>query len=246
MNEELLKLYNEYWPTLVSNAALLSDESDKRQPSHPLLIKVNEKYENAKIKVMIVGQETDGWCESMIGSERSPDGIANIYFNYFYETTKKAAKAKNKRPFWNKSNFKYFKDGLEKELGSDNVGFIWNNLSKIGKNSRGATTKKINKLEGESFSVHIQELDILKPDVIIFNTGSDRDYLLKQRFNVTLSNTHYADTKKEVAKVGFSGKHEKIISFRTFHPNARAYVKTRRARNTYIIEQVIESIKMIG
>ena len=63
---------------------------------------------------------------------------------------------------------------------------------------------------------------------------------------VTLSNTHYADTKKEVAKVGFSGKHEKIISFRTFHPNARAYVKTRRARNTYIIEQVIESIKMIG
>jgi len=235
MNERLLSLYEDFWPELVLNVNQLDIANTKLQPAHPLLIKVTDQYKEAKIKVMVVGQETDGWHKSFLGSQALPSELTELYHHYFVSTSK----SKNNRPFWNRANFKYFQERLEKSLGKENIGFVWNNLAKIGKNSRGGVTKTIHELEDTVFNVHQQELKILKPDVVIFNTGCDRDNILRQRYGVTLSNTEYAKSCRELAQVSFSETSSDILSFRTFHPNARTHKKSRKVRNTFIAEQII-------
>ncbi|TPH15862.1 hypothetical protein [Litorilituus lipolyticus] len=246
MNEQLTNLYKAHWTTLLSNAAVLNNKNSKLQPSYPLLIKVNEKYENAKIKVMVVGQETDKWHGLLVKNNLSIDDLMNCYLRYFQNVLIGKHKEINRRAFWNRKNFKYFKGRLEREFGKENIGFVWSNLSKIGKNSRGKVTEEINHLETESFSVHLQEIEILKPDIIIFNTGNNRDHLLKERFEVNLLYAGYSTSKKEIAQVLFPEQYHHIISYRTFHPNARIHGKTRKDRNRYIADQIIKNFNNLN
>ena len=56
MNQELENLYRSKWDSLLEVASGLPSKA-----SNPLLIKVDQTYIDSDIKVMIVGQETDGW-----------------------------------------------------------------------------------------------------------------------------------------------------------------------------------------
>ena len=100
LNDQLTELYSKNWSVLEMQAKSISNIT------HPLLIKVNEeKYLGSDIKVMIFGQETDGW-HGKFPREEDPSTVERImcgYESYFY-----GEKNKSKRPFWNKRNFKYF------------------------------------------------------------------------------------------------------------------------------------------
>ena len=185
INNKLKKLYNKKWEQLIENGKDLSAAS-------PLLIKIDEKaYKKADIKVIIFGQETYKW-NGEIGS-KCIDFLMNDYkavlhndqkyfdknSNYANDDYSRAVgkhkkkgriKRKNDRSFWNKNNFKFFKEKIK--LEGKNIEFLWNNLAKIGKaNSKGKQTEAIKELEKNYFQVFEQELKILKPDVIIFRTG---------------------------------------------------------------------------
>ena len=107
LNDQLTELYSKNWSVLEMQAKSISNIT------HPLLIKVNEeKYLGSDIKVMIFGQETDGW-HGKFPREEDPSTVERImcgYESYFY-----GEKNKSKRPFWNKRNFKYFENN---QLGS--------------------------------------------------------------------------------------------------------------------------------
>jgi len=64
MNKALEQLYRGKWNNLIEN-------SKELRTAYPLLIKVNEDYVNADIRVMIVGQETDGWIGELQKCEKS-------------------------------------------------------------------------------------------------------------------------------------------------------------------------------
>jgi len=206
MNENLKELYENKWNDLLLNAK----ETDA---THPLLIKVDNRYENADIKVMIVGQETDGWCGSLEDKKRDVQSVQNTYFNYLYKNNKKY-----NRPFWNRNNFRYFKEEITKMFPEKEVAFIWNNISKIGKNSRGEPTKKIENLEKKYFDVFEEELKILNPDIIIFRTGSRKIPIEHKRLKPIKDKP-----VSEVELINYSN----TIAVRTYHPNARVSEKKR-------------------
>ena len=72
MNQELKALYSHKWNNLIAN----SKDTDA---TYPLLIKVNEEYQNADIKVMIVGQETDGWCGVLEEHKMDVESVQETY-----------------------------------------------------------------------------------------------------------------------------------------------------------------------
>lgn len=200
MNKALEQLYRGKWNNLIEN-------SKELRTAYPLLIKVNEDYVNADIRVMIVGQETDGWIGELQKCEKSIAEAQEEYFKYFYKS-----KNKNRRPFWNRKNFRYFKEELVKRWPNKKVGFVWNNVHKIGKISRGKPTPRIIELERRYFDVFGSELDILAPNIIIFASG-DRCIPVKH-LKVKPVN------KDPVSKVHLLDFPD-IFAVRTYHPNAQ-------------------------
>ena len=80
INNQLKELYSGNWGELESEAKGISNIT------HPLLIKVDETiFCNSDIKVVIFGQETDGW-QGKFPNEDSPlsvDGLMDKYQKYY-------------------------------------------------------------------------------------------------------------------------------------------------------------------
>lgn len=223
INDELKDLYEKHWSKLIEEA-----QSREIKSSCPLLIKVDSEYENADIKIMIVGQETDGWFK--LGSEKTKlfEVIRKRYYEYFYQPRDGKGRFLNrkpywnKRPFWNQKNFLFFETQLTKyfegETKDRKVAFLWNNISKIGKVGRGKPGKEITKLERECFNVIAEEFEILKPDVVIFTTGK-RDLHIKHHFG-SKSEFIPIDTANLIAEVKLE-EFPEICAIRVPHPNRR-------------------------
>jgi len=202
MNEKLKELYENKWDNLILNAK-------NTDATYPLLIKVDDKYQNSDIKVMIVGQETDGWCGVLEDNKRDIVSVQDTYFNYLYKS-----KDKYNRPFWNRKNFRYFEEELIKIFSTKDkqVAFIWNNISKIGKNSSGKPTQEIENLEKEYFNLFEEELEILNPDIIIFTIGNRKIPIKHKKIKLI--------KEEPVSEVELEN-YPNIIAVRTYHPNAR-------------------------
>lgn len=225
LNDQLAELYSKNWSELEMKAKSTANIT------HPLLIKVNEeKYLESDIKVMIFGQETDGW-HGEFPREENPSTVERLmsaYESYYY-----GVKNKSKRPFWNNRNFKYFENKITKHFKekNKNVAFLWNNISKIGKTSRGRATGNIRELELKYLKVIEDEIEILKPDIVIFSTGVSRDKHIEDAFgreNVEFefpklffngTNSFY-ETKDMIVKVQLTS-FPNICAVRIEHPNRR-------------------------
>lgn len=230
MNKKLEELYKSKWNDLLENVS-------GTKAAHPLLIKVKDEYKDADIKVMIVGQETDGWHGLFEENKKDVNALMDDYYNYFYNivisgtSLAKRLKNKSKRPFWNRKNFKYFEEELPKIYNGKKVAFVWNNISKIGKCTRGKPTEKIQKLEKKYFDqVFEKELEILEPNIVIFVTGNRP---------ISISHEQLKPIKlKQVSEVNFTGQFSNIIAFRTYHPNARI-----EGGKKHLKKDIIELIK---
>ncbi len=239
MNTELRELYEKNWSKLIHAIDSLDVKA-----ANPLLIKVHEDYVQSDVKVMIVGQETDGWFGELNQKERNIDDLMTGYFNYFYQKTD-SGKRRGKRAFWNKKNYKYFEDDISRYFRKRNlkVAFLWNNISKIGNIGSGKPKKEIRALERNYFNVLKNEFNILKPDIVLFTTGSSRDSFIKHHFGsdvkfspklCLINNTQSQDTLNLIAEVSFP-EFDNICSVRIEHPN-------RRTLNNSITASVIKEI----
>ncbi len=200
MNKALEDLYRVRWNDLIEHSGNIN-------AAYPLLIKVNADYQSADLRVMIVGQETDGWIGQLHSNDKSVAEIQEEYFKYLYSN-----KDKIRRPFWNRKNFRYYREQLSKRYPNKKIELIWNNVHKIGKTSRGKPTAGIMELEKRYFQVFGSELDILSPDIIIFLTGDRR---IPAR-HLEIHTVH----KEPVCQVALTD-YPDIFAVRTYHPNAK-------------------------
>lgn len=105
INNQLYQLYKSKWTELTECCSQLNPTNKKQSAAHPLFIKVGDEYEIAKYKVMIVGQETDGWIGDFSSNEKRKtlDFILNDYCSYLYGhkeyLSSARLKKKNQRPF---------------------------------------------------------------------------------------------------------------------------------------------------
>lgn len=180
INKQLKELYESCWKDLNQYGKKISSI----KPANPLLLKIiEEEYEQADLKVMIFGQETWGWHEFSTSIEEGMNRYENFFVTNFTQGKKKGAF---------RQAFNYFKTELNNHFKDKKIYYVWNNISKIGRNDKktGVTTD-IRNLERNHFNVIAKEVSILKPDIIIFLTGNRDDDI---RFNfpgAEFENIHY-------------------------------------------------------
>lgn len=214
LNDRLVNLYGSKLPALYAAVKPLFEDPNAVKPALPLLIELNddESYENADIRVMIFGRETNNWndkkersqcpfgtynfaCTSYddylneirgkhINGEPEIYGICDIYHSYCYENN-----GVGKTPFTRKQSL--LMDMLRGRMEDKSIQCVWNNISKIGcggkdfGNSCAKPTQEIRDIEQRYFNVIQEEIDILNPDIILFLTGYGADEDIKEKFNIT-------------------------------------------------------------
>jgi hypothetical protein len=163
MNKALSTLYHSKWSGLTSALKpIIADNTLDIKPANPLLLYVDdeEDYRSADIRLMIFGQETNGWYEKADGTI---DDIQNLYDGFF-----------NKEECWNYGG--QFWNGLSRFLSSLQAKFpdkktrmIWNNVVKIGKHGdKGFPPDYVYEIERESFHVIPNEIEILQQMLFCF------------------------------------------------------------------------------
>lgn len=242
INQKLAQLYEEYF---VNNQIMV--DGDMAEFSTPFLLKVSESYEDAKQKVMIVGQETFTWYGKYgeFLSQKDPIGYAQSQYSQFVESESHNYNS----PFWNY---------LNKLFENTNVEWIWNNAFKmetveylsnekfLGKKVSLSVLSKskhykyfIDKIKSLQRDIFIKELEILKPDIVIFFTGNPYDSLFMD-WQFDTNDDFYQSIPKAVEMGIDKWKLGRLNSpllpyqtFRTYHPN---YLK-RVSKKIMTLEQ---------
>jgi hypothetical protein len=172
INSKLLELYTPKWASLIENGHSIKGPV----PTNPMLLSFDEgDYSQADKRIMICGQETWGWGEFGSSMEDCMASYNSFFIDgEFYEGYGISA-------FW--KTFRFFESQFARIFEGQKIQFIWQNLSKIGRNDgETGVTGEIRSLERQFFPVFRDEMKLLEPDIVIFLTGPDRDHDIKFHF----------------------------------------------------------------
>ncbi len=214
-NEQLRELYNSHYKLFSSkllelNKRLESEGRLEERAANPYLLKVDESYFNADIKVMFFGQETNGWGKGFFSGEVQP-----IIDEYDFYLSDKCFSYGGQ--YWN--GVSRLKCRFKEIITDKTIGYVANNVVKIGKNGKGFPTK-INYLTNLHFKVIQKEISILKPDYIIFLSGPNYDSHIRNvisDFEYKLLDRYSDRPIRQLCEMIFESKSFK--AFRTYHPN---------------------------
>ena len=210
MNKLLANLYSSKWDKLqIEICKINSDNELKTKPTNPLLLVVDneEIYQSADIKIMIFGQETNGWYEE----DNTIEGIFNGYDTFF--NNGKCYKYGGQ--FWN--GFNRFIQSLQHKYPDKTIKPIWNNIVKIGCSDRkGFPPNYIYDIEKQCFSVIKEEIEILKPNIILFFTGPNYDRIISDIFGELPYKALTPFSERQISRVQLDSV---PFAFRTYHPN---------------------------
>lgn len=161
MNRQLLEVYSRVLDNDIGSR--LADEPDL---GGPLLVEVPDAYCKAKVKLMIVGQQTAGW------GHPADDSIKDLLGQYRgFELGRRM-----RSPFWQAAHEIY---NCLNPNGPPR-GFLWSNLVKVDVNKKKPSPELEELIASTCLLQH--ELCITKPDVVVFFTGPDYDNRLKAAF----------------------------------------------------------------
>ncbi|MCM1505242.1 MAG: hypothetical protein NC127_08605 [Muribaculum sp.] len=160
LNDKLVNLYGPKIPGLYAAIKPLFDNPNAVKPALPLVLEPNndESYENANLRVMIFGRETNNWndpedfrkdfpfgtynfnlqtsedivAEIMgrhVEGEKDYYGLGDLYHSYFFRD-EETGKRGNSTPFTRRSD--QLIESLKAKLPDTTIEYLWNNVSKIG------------------------------------------------------------------------------------------------------------------
>lgn len=211
MNKALLNLYSSKWDNLTAGLRpIIEDESLEIKPANPLLLYVGdeEDYASADIKLMIYGQETNSWYEKGSGTI---DDIQTLYDGFFNE----GDCWNYGGHFWN--GISRFLSSLQSKFPEKKIRLIWNNIVKIGKHGdKGFPPDYIYEVERAHFHVIPQELEILKPHIVLFFTGPHYDSVIKDNFGELRYEALPNSTERQLSRIFLKNV---PFAYRTYHPN---------------------------
>ena len=227
MKQKLFDLYVNYF-----SKNNLKDE-EILNFSRPFLIDVNDEYINSDKKVMIIGQETYTWYglyKDFLNEDNGVKSTQDIYRNFMLQN-----KANYNSPFWN------FFNKLEE---NSNASFIWNNVYKLETIEYLEDPNKLGQKVGFSLlsknkeykhliekvrifqkDILIKEIEILKPDIVIFLTGHPYDSLFMDKQFSNIQNFYQNIEEAILLKIDkwkfgrFENEHLPYKTYRTYHPN---------------------------
>lgn len=210
INEQLEALYGKYFDNFIEELLKLEKESNE-ECSNPLLMYCwEDEYKNANVKLLFIGEETNTWYEEEPKGKNKLKENINFYrkFGFGVDSNKKY-----NSPFWN------FIRQINEHLNGKSAqhSFLWTNINKIGrKTGVGAPSEDFLKIEKEKFNVLKEEIKITKPDVVIFMTGTSKEYHLSGKLQVS-RDPENLDKDLYIQKIECTG-FENTLFLRTYHP----------------------------
>lgn len=191
IQSELNQLYSEYLDVIFSKSELV-EKILNFNISSPLFVDVDIEtgnYLNSDYKVLYVGKETNCWYNMQ---ERERDGLLssitqkkeyltkllNLYYTF------------NLGQHYNTAIITFYRILLNKLKGTHgNVGILWTNLLRHDyfRNGRSSNNGKVPWEVEQQISynrnfIFRKEIEILKPDAIVFVTGPNYDYILENSY----------------------------------------------------------------
>ena len=190
-------------------------------------------WTDADLKVMVFGQEALNWPipVSDDGTQIQSDDFVELYQRFYSDNYRGDYFLKDSDNHLAKN--KFFSMGfngimsgikdfvLDKQYPDKKVAYLWNNISKLSLGGRDGVYQKIHELEEKYFHVIPQEIEILKPDVLIFLTGPGQNKYygyIRENFTVNGSPKPLAGNDVDaVAKLDIEGI---SLAYKTYHPTA--------------------------
>lgn len=161
---QLKDLYQQYWPSYLTNIK----DACSEPAAFPFLIEPEQSYLEAESRIMICGQETCCWGEKEYGKQTAPVTVPQmleVYRRFVWDGGYNS-------PYWNFVN--------RIKIVHPEKGFVINNIVKIGRRYESGCSDEINDKALQYFPVFRQELQILKPDMIVFLTGPKYDWRIQK------------------------------------------------------------------
>lgn len=165
MNSALRTLYTAAWSELehirTANPRL----------SWPLLLKVPAGFDQAQRRLLVIGQQTYGWAGESGKAQRPPvTMLMDEYAKFDLGTGYKAT------PFWLATR----KLNATINADSPNQGLLWSNLVKV--DEMGERPSREVEEATAALGLLPAEIEIARPDVIVFFTGPNYDNRLRSSF----------------------------------------------------------------
>ena len=178
LNAQLASIYQTYTDSIYAK-----DWEDN--VSAPLLMHVYDEYVTMDRKILFVGQETHSW-----GQMNLKPTVSELLTNYRNFNLGKSADYRDgkplrylRSPFWNFNRSIFHRCNSHNPTVTRNTnGFLWTNISKFDCNSTTPSTD-LQDRNAEGFALLKAEIAILKPDIVIFLTGSKYDGRINAVFN---------------------------------------------------------------
>lgn len=238
LNEMLNAMYQPHFNELM---ARLEDDGfiDHVQPPFQLGLMREESgkiaegdetwYTKADLKVMIFGKEVHEWDPKLENNEKiQSDDLVEAYEQFysknycdqFFRIDSDCRLSKS--PFF-RTGFNGLMDGvnerLEKLYPEKKAAFLWNNISKLS--TRKGRSRKVNdcihQYELKYYHIIPKEIELLRPDIVIFLTGfgSPYDSYIHENFTVESISAVGDISTNDAIKLKLS---EVPLAYKTHHP----------------------------
>ncbi|OFY50444.1 MAG: hypothetical protein A2W85_10420 [Bacteroidetes bacterium GWF2_41_31] len=224
LQNQLNELYLDYMNKVFADKVIF-DQIQNFEISSPIFLNCNAefgKYIDSDNKVLYVGKETNYWFNQ---KERENSGLLkdiSDYDKYLLALTD-LYKSFNIGHNYKRAIFT-FMDILVEKLRSNNekTGILWTNLLRHDYFGNGKVPSDVEqKITYDKNYIFRVELEILKPDAIVFVTGPKYDYILEKTFpgirKVAIKNMAIG----EICLLEHKEIPRKAI--RVYHPDAHKY-----------------------
>lgn len=211
---ELEQIYQSALDQCISNISLIPDPQHGG-PALPLTIQPPQGYQDSRMKVMYFGQETNGWSDPLnkdlpFHKDLKMQDLLRIYDEF----------ANNKNGVRHSGQFWTAVNHFQRDFSQiePDCRFLYNNLIKMGKLwDKGKPPASVMEWQSGWFDLICDEIRILNPDVIIFFSGPNYDYLIRRILGqVSFEEVAGYKTRKLARVVSPKLPYQ---SFRTYHPN---------------------------
>ena len=160
MNDELNKVYAEY----VNSLGNFRNKYLNHNLHGPFFLKL-KKYFHQNVKLMVVGQETHGWCNSLDINEQC-EAYVEFDFGSSYHST----------PFWNIIR------KIERILEIEPFSIAWSNINRFDVDCGSPDYTELASDIVEFDFILKEEIRILNPDLCILFTNHKYDYRLMKLY----------------------------------------------------------------
>lgn len=211
--------------------------------SSPFFLGVSEKYIQAQNRIMIVGQETNGWSTYKTDwsiEDNQKWAIDYLDYQLYYSNDpalKEQFKRRNSSPFW----------GFFKQFSKDDIVPCWNNVDKAQRNIDGNTKSLTGPMEIElnciipdsNETLFQKEIEITQPLLIVFITGPAYSRTMEAALNLKNGSLENAKPSLQNGCVDITEiAGLSVPTFWTYHP---AYI--HRKSTPLCRDEIIQTIK---